>query len=341
MCGTIVKAPFGRLLSRSIRTALRVAFAAAFVLGSAASVQAQERWPVKPIRFVHGFPPGGSVDITARLLAAQMTEAFGQQVLVDGRPGAGGTAGANIVSKSDPDGYTLFLMASGHATAPGLYRSLPYDPVKDFTVISMAAANPFVLIANSKLAAKSVQDLVTLAKAEPGKVNYGTGGTGTGMHLAAVLFQARADIRMNHVPYKGGTAGPTALLAGEIPLLFTTAAGVTQHVDSGRLRALAVTTKKRFVLWPNVPTIAETVLPEFDVLAWYAVAAPRNLPAALNARLNKAVHAALQRPEVHEKLLALGAEVRPTSSAEAQTFVAAEVARWTQVIRDEKIPPQN
>ena len=315
-------------------------FAAATV-GPASDAEAQERWPTRPIRFVHGFIPGGSVDITARLLAAQMTEMLGQQVIVDGRPGAGGTTGAGIVAKSEPNGYTLFLMASGHATSPGLYRSLPYDPVKDFTLISMAAANPFVLIANSKLPAKSIQDLVAVAKAEPGTINFGTGGTGTGMHLAAVLFQARAGIRMTHVPYKGGTAGPTALLAGELPLLFTTAAGVTQHVETGRLRALAVTTRKRFVLWPSVPTIAETVLPEFDVLGWYAVAAPRNLPAALTGRLNQVVHDALKRPEVGEKLLALGAEVRPTAPNEAQAFVAAEVARWTKVIRDEKIPPQD
>jgi tripartite-type tricarboxylate transporter receptor subunit TctC len=231
-------------------------------------------------------------------------------VIVDGRPGAGGTTGANIVAKSDPDGYTLFLMASGHAMSTGLYRSLPYDPVKDFALISMAAANPFVVVASPKLPAKTIQDLVQRAKAEPGAIAFGTGGTGSGMHLAAVLFQARANIQMNHIPYKGGTAGPTALLAGEIPLLFTTAAGVTQHVESGRLRALAVTTKKRFVLWPNVPTIAETVVPDFDVLAWYAVAAPKNLPAPLTRRLNQAVHEALKRPEVSERLLTLGAEVR-------------------------------
>ena len=301
---------------------------------------AQERWPTKPIRFIHGFPPGGSADITARLLAAPMTEMFGQQVIVDGRPDAGGTTGAHIVAKSEADGYTLFLMASGHAMSTGLYRSLPYDPVKDFTLISMAASNPFVVVASPKLQAKSIQELVQQAKAEPGRIAYGTGGTGSGMHLAAVLFQARAHIQLNHVPYKGGTAGPTALLAGEIPLLFTTAAGVTQHIESGRLRALAVTTKKRFVLWPNVPTIAETVVPGFDVLAWYAVAAPKNLPAALSRRLNQSVHAALKRPEVGEKLLALGAEIRSSSPAEAQAFVASEVERWTKVIRDENIPPQ-
>jgi tripartite-type tricarboxylate transporter receptor subunit TctC len=328
---------------RSLRCEKRVwlPLCGALIIAAALSANAQERWPNKPVRFIHGFPPGGSVDITARLLAAQMTETFAQQVIVDGRPGAGGTTGASIVAKSEPDGYTLFLMASGHATSPGLYRSLPYDPVKDFTLISMAAANPFVVAASAKLPAKSIQDLVQLAKAEPGRIPYGTGGTGSGMHLAAVLFQARANIQMNHVPYKGGTAGPTALLAGEIPLLFTTAAGITQHVESGRLRALAVTTKKRFVLWPNVPTIAETVLPEFDVLGWYAVAAPKHLAAALTWRLNQAVHDALKRPEVTDKLLALGAEVRPTTPADAQAFVAAEVARWTKVIRDEKIPPQN
>lgn len=314
---------------------------AALVLASASAAVAQERWPTRPIRFIHGFPPGGSVDITARLIAGQLTETFAQQVIVDGRPGAGGTTGAHIVSKAEPDGYTLFLMASGHAMSKGLYRSLPYDPVRDFTVISMAAANPFVVIASPKLQAKTIQELVQLARAEPGRIAYGTGGTGSGMHLAAVLFQARANIQMNHVPYKGGTAGPTALLAGEIPLLFTTAAGVTQHVASGRLRPLAVTTSKRFVLWPSVPTIAETVVPDFDVLAWYAVAAPRNLPAPLVHRLNQAVHAALQRPEVGDKLLALGAEVRMTTPAAGQAFVAAEVDRWTKVIRDEKIPPQN
>jgi tripartite-type tricarboxylate transporter receptor subunit TctC len=308
---------------------------------AACSATAQDRWPNRPIRFVHGFPPGGSVDITARLLATRMAETLGQPVIVDGRPGAGGTTGAAIVAKSEPDGYTLFLMASGHSTSPGLYRSLPYDPVGDFSLVSMAAANPFVLIASSKLPAKTIQDLVQKARAEPGRIDYGTGGTGTGMHLAAVLFQARAGIRLNHVPYKGGTAAPTALLAGEVPLIFTTAAGVTQHVEAGRLRALAVTTKQRFALWPSVPTLAETVVPEFDVLGWYAVAAPARLPASLTRRLNETVHEALKRPEVSDKLLALGAEVRPTTPAQAQTFVAQEVARWTRVIKEANIPPQN
>jgi tripartite-type tricarboxylate transporter receptor subunit TctC len=213
--------------------------------------------------------------------------------------------------------------------------------VNDFTMISMVASNPMVVLATPSFGPKTIQELVQAAKAEPGKINFGTGGVGTGMHLAAVLFQARSGIRMNHVPYKGGNAGPVALLAGEIPLLFTTAAGVINHVEAGRIRALAVTTRKRFALWPNVPTIAETVVADFDVLAWYAVAGPANLPTALVNRLNGVVRNTLKRPDVVEKLLALGAETRPSAPREAQDFLASEVARWTKVIRDEKIPPQD
>lgn len=298
-------------------------------------------WPSRPIRLVHGFIAGGAVDITARLIAAPMTEALGQQVIVDGRPGAGGTVGAAIVARGEPDGYTLFLMASGHAASAGLYRKLPYDAVRDFTLISMVAANPFVLAAAAHFPAQSVADLVRMAKEAPGKINYGTGGVGTGMHLASVLFQSRAGIRLNHVPYKGGNAAPMALLAGEIPLIFNTPQGVETHVASGRMRVLAITTRDRFSLWPQVPTLAETVLPGFDVRGWYALAAPRGLPPPLLARLNQTVVQALRRPDVAGKLTQLGAEVTPSGAAEAQRFVAEEVARWIKVIRDEKIPPQD
>ena len=311
------------------------------IFQTTAFAQSTDKFPNRPIRMVHGFISGGSVDITARLLAAHMTEALGQQVIVDGRPGAGGTTGASIVAKSDPDGYTLFLMASGHATSPGLYRSLPYDPVKDFTMVSMVASNPMVVLSNPSFAAKNMQELVQRAKAAPGQINYGSGGIGSGMHLAAVLFQARTGVKLNHVPYKGGNAGPVALLANEIPILFTTAGGSTTYVDSGRLRALAVTTIKRFVIWPNVPTIAETVSPGFDVLAWYAVAAPKNMPAPLVTKLNATVSEILKRPDVAEKLLVLGAETRATSPRVAQDFLASEVSRWTKIVRDEKIPPQD
>ena len=210
-----------------------------------------------------------------------------------------------------------------------------------FTMISMVASNPFVLAVSPKFPGRTVNDLVRMAKAEPGKINYGTGGVGTGMHLASLLFQNRAGIRMNHVPYKGGNAAPVALLAGEIPLIFNTPSGVETHVRSGRMRVLAITTRNRFALWPDAATIAETVLPGFDVRGWYAVAAPRGLPPARVKRLNQAVRDSLKRPDICGKLTELGAEVAPTSPEEAQRFLASEVARWVKLIRDEKIPPQD
>jgi tripartite-type tricarboxylate transporter receptor subunit TctC len=302
---------------------------------------ADTAYPVRPIRMIHGFVPGGNVDISARLIAGKMTGLLGQQVIVDGRPGAGGTNAAAIVARGEADGYTLFLMASGHATSPALYRSLPYDAARDFTMISMVASNPMVVLSSPSFAAKSLKDLVGLARASPGKINYGTGGVGSGMHLAAVLFEARAGIRMNHVPYKGGNAGPLAVISGEIPLIFTTAGGAAGFVSSGKLRALAVTTRKRFVLWPEVPTIDESLLPGFDVTAWYAVAAPKNLPAARTQRLATTVHAILQQPDTREKFAAFGAEPFITGPREAQQFLSAEVARWTQVVREANIPPQD
>jgi tripartite-type tricarboxylate transporter receptor subunit TctC len=310
----------------------------------AAELQAQapaDSWPSRPVRMLHGFISGGAVDITARLVAVGMTDQLGQQVIVDGRPGAGGTVGAAIVARGEPDGYTLFLMASGHAASAGLYSKLPYDAVRDFAMISMVAGNPFVLAVSPKFPAKSVNDLVRMAKAEPGKINYGTGGVGTGMHLASLLFQTRAGIRMNHVPYKGGNAAPVALLSGEIPLIFNTPSGVETHVRSGRMRVLAITTRNRFALWPDAPTIAETALPDFDVRGWYAVAAPKGLPAARVKRLNQVVREALKRPDIGGKLVELGAEVTPTTPEEAQRFLASEVTRWVKLIRDEKIPPQD
>lgn len=331
--------PTGR--GRNIVYKQFVASTILLLCGAAPALAAQAGYPTRPIRLLHGFIAGGNVDITARLIAAQLAERLSQQVIVDGRPGAGGTNGAAIVAKSEPDGYTLFLMASGHATSPALYRALPYDPVNDFTMITMVASNPMVVLAAPAFAAKTIQELVALAKASPGKINYGTGGVGSGMHLAAVLFEARAGIRMNHVPYKGGNAGPLAVVAGEIPLLFTTAGGAASFVDGGRLRALAVTTKKRFALWPAVPTLAETVLPDFDVTAWYAVAAPKNVPAAVVQRVNDTVRAIVQRPDTREKFAAFGAEPHATGPREAQQFLAAEVARWTRVVRDANIPPQD
>ena len=315
------------------------AVAALLMLGSGASV-AQE-WPTKPVRIIHGFTSGGPVDIIARLIGAYFSENLGQQAIVEGKVGAGGTVGANFVAKSEPDGYTLFLMASGHSTAPGLYKSLPYDAAEDFTMISMLANSPFAIITSPGSPYATLQDLVRSARAEPGKIAFATGGVGSGMHLVAVILQARTGIQMNHIPYKGGNALNLALVSGEVPVLFTSVAGITPFIESGKMRLLAVTSKQRYAPLPNVPTVAETLLPDFDVRAWYALAGPRKLPAPVVSKLNAAVHAALNRRDFADKLLFLGAQPWPTSPREAQEFLASEVARWTKLILDEKIQVVN
>lgn len=323
-----------RIMDRRCFTAGLVASAAAVL--AAPHVRAQA-WPNKTVRIIHGFPPGGPVDALARLVAAQFSERFGQQAIVEGKPGAGGTLGAQFVARSEPDGHTLFLMASGHSAAPGLYKSLPFDPVGDFAMCAMVARSPFAIIAGPSATFGTVQEMVAKAKAEPGKIDYGSGGIGSGMHLAAVLMQARGAFELNHVPYKGGSAPALAAIAGEVPIIFTSMAGMAQHLQAGKLRALAVTSKQRFALFPNVPSVAEAVVPDFDVSAWYALAGPKGLPAPVVARLNEMVQATLVKPDIAESLRLQAATPWTASSQEAQAFLAADVARWTKVIADAKI----
>jgi tripartite-type tricarboxylate transporter receptor subunit TctC len=325
-----------------MKTLTAVLFTTALCAASAlVPTQAQEAWPTRPIRIVHGFGGGGPVDLLSRLLAAPIAERVGQPVLVEGKPGAGGTLGAAFVAKSAPDGYTLLLMAFGHSAAPGLYKSLPYDAAGDFTMISMVARSPFAILAGPKSPAANLQELVQSARAQPGKIDFGSAGTGSGMHLVAVLLQARAGIQMTHIPYKTATALNLALLGGEVPIVFTSVAGITPLLESGKVKMLAVTGRERYSMLPNVPTVAETVLPDFEVMSWYALAAPKNLPAPIAATLNEAVHAALKRPDLVEKLRVQATEVWPSTPREAQELLRSEVARWTQVIRDAKVVPQN
>jgi tripartite-type tricarboxylate transporter receptor subunit TctC len=302
--------------------------------------QSQDAWPSRPIRIIHGFGSGGPVDFLARLLAPVLSERLGQSVLVEGKAGAGGTLGAAFVAKSEPDGYTLLLMAAGHSAAPGLYKSLPYDAANDFTMISMLTRAPLAIMIGPSSPAATIQELVQKARAQPGKIDFGSAGTGSGMHLMAVLFQARAGIQMSHIPYKTATAANLAVLGGEIPVLFTAVAGITPLLESGKVKMLALSSKERYPLMPGVPTIAETVLPDFDVTTWYALAAPKNLPAPIVARLNEAVHVALKRPDVIERLRVQATEPFPSTPKAAQDLLSSEVARWTKVVRDEKIPQQ-
>jgi len=301
---------------------------------------AQDNWPTRPLRIIHGFGGGGPVDLLARMLAPVLSERLGQPVQVEGKPGAGGTLGAAYVAKSDPDGYTLLLMAAGHSAAPGLYKSLPYDAANDFTVVSMVARSPFAIVAGPTSPAQSMQELMQKAKAQPGKIDYGSAGTGSGMHLVAVLLQARAGVQMTHIPYKTATAVNLAIISGEIPVLFTSVAGITPLLQSGKVKMLATTGKERYSLLPDVPTVAETVLPDFDVMSWYALAAPKNLPAPIVAKLNAAVQTAQKRPEIVDRLRTQAIEMYPSTPKQAQDVLTSEVARWTKVVRDEKIPQQ-
>jgi len=294
-------------------------------------------WPVKPIRLIHGFVAGGNVDITARIMAQALTEGFGQPVLVDGRPGAGGTVAAALVARAQPDGYTLFAMASGHSVSPGLYKSLPYDAVDDFTMVSLVASFPFVIAVGANHPAKTLGDLMKMARAEQGRMNLAHAGIGTGMHMTAVLLQSRTGIRFNEVPYKGGTAAPLAAVQGEVAVVFDTPAGMEALVQAGKLRPLAVSFPQRWKNWPDVPTVAESVSPGFDVRGWLALAGPRGLPGTVVDRLAQVLHAGLARPEVIERLRQMGSGANPTQPAETQKFLAAEVARWRAVVRDERI----
>lgn len=320
---------------------LLLALAALSLATGTANAQAPDTWPSKPVRIIHGFAAGGPIDSLARLLAAQFQHRFGQPAIVEARPGAGGTIAARYVARSAPDGYTLLLMASGHATAPGLYKSLGYDPVKDFAVVSMVARSPYAIIANPKSGFGAMAQLFSTARQRPGTIDYGTGGNGTGMHLAAALLQARTGVRLNHVAYKGGSATALAVVGGEVPLIFTSLAGMSPYIDSGKVKVLAVTTRERFRLYPEVPTIAETVLPGFDVTAWYALATPKGLRPDVMAKLGEMVQATLQRTDVAESLRMQAAEPWFTSHEAAQRFVAAEVELWRRVIHDEGLAEVN
>lgn len=295
-------------------------------------------WPTKPIRLIHGFTAGGNVDVTARIVGQILSDGLGQTVIIDGRPGAGGTVAANIVAKSELDGYTLFMMASGHSMSPGLYRSLQYDPVKDFTMVSLAASFPFVIAVGANHPAKTVSELMKMAQQQQGRLTLAHAGVGTGMHMAGVLLQTRTSIRFNEIAYKGGTAAPLAAVQGEVATVFDTPAGMEALIRGGKLRPLAITFAQRWSNWPDVPTVAETVSPGFEVKGWLALAGPKQLPKPVVTRLTQVLHKGLARQDVADRFRQMGTGATPTEPEATQKFLASEVARWLKVVRDEKIP---
>jgi tripartite-type tricarboxylate transporter receptor subunit TctC len=310
--------------------------AVAFVMADAAA----QSYPSKPIRLIVPFASGGGGDGALRPLAPGMSAALGQQVVIDNRGGAGGIIGMEMAARSAPDGYTLAMASAGFTAMPGLYKSLPFDPVRDFTGIIVAESGSYLLVVNPAMAWKSVGDLIAAAKARPGQFAYASAGSGSSIHLAGELFKSMAGVDITHVPYKGAGPAIVDVVSGQVPLMFASALNALSLVNAGKLRALAVTTAKRSTLAPELPTVAESGLPGFEVAGWYGFVAPAKTPPAIVHKLNAAIHRALASPELVERLRALGLEPLGGSPAEADSLIRDEVARWSRVIRDARIPPQ-
>lgn len=309
----------------------------ALAAGAIAQAPAAD-YPKQPVRIVVTFPPGGSADAVVRMLVPRLTERLGQQVVVDNRPGAGGNIGLSLVAKAPADGYTLGVGAAGALSAnSSLYAQMPFDPVKDFKPVTMLAAIPFVIIGHPGLQAKTQQELVALAKAQPGKLSIAHGGNGTAMHLSAALFSQMADVKLVEVPYKG--SGPAALdvLAGNVPLAVVDLPSALQHIKAGKLVAYAVTSPQRLPQLPDVPTAAEGGLAGYDSTGWFGVVAPAGTPQAVVNRLNAEITAALNDEQIKASMRNLGVEPAPTRPEVFEAYIRSETAKWGKVIRQASI----
>lgn len=311
----------------------------ALATGSAATVDAQQ-FPVRPVRLVVPYPPGGANDIVARLLAPGMGEQLGQNVVVDNRGGGNTLIGSEIVAKAAPTGYTLLIVAAGHAINPSLYPKLPYDTARDFAPVSLIGDGAYVLVAHPSAGITSSAGLIALAKSKPGQIAYASSSIGNLTHLAAELFNSLAGIRMLHVPYKGGNPAMTDLLAGRVAVFFSTVAVARPHLQSGRINGLGVTTAKRTPALPNLPTIAESGLPGYEVSGWYGLVAPSATPGTAIVRLHEVTQFALRQAEIKDKLLGVGVEAVAATPARFGELINTELAKWEKVVRPLGITPE-
>ncbi len=305
---------------------------------SISPVNAQTDYPSKPIRLIVQFTPGTSTDIIGRLVAQKFTEAWGQPVIVDNRPGAGAIIGTEAAAKSAPDGYTLVMaVSSAFGINPGLFPNLPYDVTRDFTLISNVVMTPQTLVVPGNSDVKSVKELVALAKAKPGALNYGSLGSGSTSHLTMELFRATAGIQLTHVPYKGSPPAYTDLFSGNLQLMFDAIPAVLPHAKSGKLRALAVGSSTRSPFLPDVPTVAESGYPGFEAVGWIGIAAPAKTPDAILDKINAEIARMLATVDVKERLASLGVTPAADSRAHFTGFVKSEIAKWGKLIRDANI----
>ena len=315
------------------RAALSLAATLAILAPHAA--RAADAYPAKPVRFVVAFPPGGGTDIIARAIAQKLAERIAQQVVVDNRPGAGGNIGTDIVAKSAPDGYTMLMGSAGPlAINASLFGKMPFDPIKDLAPVTLAASTPNVLVVHPSLRAATVKELIALAKARPGEINFASSGHGTPAHLAGELFNSMAGVKMVHVPYKGAAPALADLLGGQVQLMFSTMPPALPHVKDGKLRALAVTSAKRSPAAPDIPTLDEIALPGFEANTWHGVVVPAGTPATIVARLNREIVAILHLPDVVERFSSQGAEALGSTPEEFAAYIKSETLKWAKVVRD-------
>jgi len=292
-------------------------------------------FPDKPVRFVVGFTPGGPSDILARALGQKLASSWREPVVIENRPGAGGNLAAEVVAKASPDGYTWLLGNNSIlATNQALYGKLGYDPVKDFAPVALVAIQPNVLVTHPDLPVTSVSELIGYLKSNPGKVNYASSGSGAAAHLSAELFKAMAGVEIVHVPYKGAQPALADVISGRVQLMFATSASVVPYLQARRLRALAVTTAQRSALLPELPTMAEAGVPGFEATTWHGVVVPAATPSQIVAQLNRDLNAALNSPDLKDKLAALGAEVRTGTPQEFAAYIAAEIPKWSKIVRE-------
>jgi len=310
------------------------ALACALVAVSPVPDAAAQAFPSKPVKLVIPFPPGGSLDNIGRLIAQKLSESWGQQVVIENKPGAGGNIGADAVAKSPADGYAVVMGAlSTHAVNPSLYAKMPYDAAKDFAPISLVAITPNVLIVNADSPVRTLKDLIAWAKANPGRTNFGSGSNGSAGHLAGELFKLETGTDVAHIPYKGGAPALQALLAGDTQFMFDNLANAMAQVKGGKVRAIAVTTAQRSKLAPDLPTMAEAGMPGFDISTWFGLLAPAGTPPDVIAKWNADVVKVLNSPDVREKMLAQGAEPAPDSPAEFAAFIARERDKYARIVK--------
>jgi tripartite-type tricarboxylate transporter receptor subunit TctC len=305
------------------------------LIASAGTHAVAQSFPSKPVRIVVGFVAGGATDTVARVVAQQLSERFGKSTVVENRAGASGTIGAELVAKSPPDGHVLFLATqTTHAVAPYMLAQIPYDPVKDFAPVALVAQNTLLIVVTPTMPVKSVQDLIALAKARPGELNFATGGVGTSPHMSGELFKTAAKIDMVPVHYKGDAAAVIDVIGGQVPVMFLNITGMLPHVKGGKLRGLAVTSATRSTIIPEYPTIAESGLPGYEVVTWFGVLAPAATPVEIIARLNREILQAVAVPSVKEQIYQLGLEIVASSPDEYATVLKSENARWSKMVRD-------